>query len=150
MKITFKFGIKTFSGTVDEMTFGSYREDTICIGRKYVIPALTANNTLRGTIMKNLSDIWASVSSGYKADLKIYALKNAANIPQGKLPPTAFSIWMQMLYAFAKSDAEHIDLGTLTYTDLQTIGADIASVKEAVLNGYLATVPGAEDLTATM
>ncbi len=38
MKVKFKYGIQTYSGTVDEMTFGSYRKGTLCIGRKYVIP----------------------------------------------------------------------------------------------------------------
>lgn len=150
MKVTFKYGIKTFSGTLDDMTFGSFREASLCIGRKYVIPTLTANNTAKGTITKNLAEIWSGVSSGYKTDLKAYAAKNAANIPKGQLAPTCFAIWMQMLYLYSKLDEGHVDLSTVTLNDLQTLATDIGTVKDAVLNGYLHEVPGSELLTATM
>ena len=150
MKVTFKYGIKTYSGTVDEMTYGSFRDDNLCIGRKYVMPTLTANNTLRGTIIKNLAAIYGSLSSSYKDDLKVYAAKNAVNVPKDKLPPTSFAIWMRMMYLFSELDSGHVDLATVTYTDLQTVGADIASIAEAVVNGYLPEVSGADSLTATM
>jgi hypothetical protein len=150
MKVIFKFGIKTYSGTVDEMTFGSYRKHSLCIGRKYVTPKLTANNTLMGTVMKNLADVYGDVSSDYKDDLKVYAQRNSANIPSGKIPPTSFAIFVKMLYLFSELDSEHIDLATVTYSDLQTLGGDIASIADAVENGYLANVVDADELTATM
>lgn len=150
MKVTFKYGIKTYSGTIDEMTYGSFRDDNLCIGRKYVSPTLTANNTLRGTIIKNLADVYSSLSSGYRDDLKTYAAKNISNVPKDKLPPTAFAIWMKMMYLFAELDEGHIDLSTVTYSDLQTLGADIDTIALAVENGYLANVEGADALVATM
>lgn len=150
MKVTFKYGIKTYSGTLDEMTYGSYNDGGLCISRKHVTPALTANNTLRGAIMKNLSAIYGSLSSSYKDDLKTYARKNAANVPSHKLAPTSFAIWMKMMYLFSELDSGHVDLSTVTYTDLQTVGADIASIALAVVNGYLAEVSGADTLTAIM
>ncbi len=55
-----------------------------------------------------------------------------------------------MMFKFAKADPEHIDLTTLTYSDLQTMGDDILSIASAVVNGYMANVPGAETLTANM
>ncbi|PKN74082.1 MAG: hypothetical protein CVU50_00460 [Candidatus Cloacimonetes bacterium HGW-Cloacimonetes-3] len=66
MKVQFKYGIKTYSGTADEMTYGSYRDGSVCIGRKYVVPSLTAQNTSLGAKLKNLADVFGDCSSGYK------------------------------------------------------------------------------------
>jgi len=150
MKVKFKYGIQTYSGTVDEMVFGSYRKGTLCIGRKYVMPRLTENNTQKGTIMKNLASVWADVSSGYKDEMKTYALRNAVNIPKNMLPPTSFSIWLKMMFLFSELDSGHIDLSTVTYTDLQTVGEDILSIAVAVENDYLASVAGADELITNM
>lgn len=150
MKVLFKYGIKTYSGTVDEMTYGSFNDGGLCIGRKFVTPTLTNNNTLRGTILKNLAAIYGSLSTGYKADLKTYARKNAALVPADKLAPTSFAIWVKMMYAFSELDEGHIDLSSITYTDLQTVGTDIESIALAVTNGYLEPVTGYDALTATM
>ena len=86
MKVKFKFGIQTYSGTVDEMTFGSYRKNSLCIGRKYVTPKLTDNNTSMGAKLKNLAIVHGSVTSGYLDELKTYAGLNSVNVPKGKLP----------------------------------------------------------------
>ena len=150
MKVNLKYGIKTYSGTMDEMTYGSYRKNTICIGRKYVKPRLTDQNALIGSKMKNLAIIYKDVSDSYKQELKQYALLNAVNVPKEKLLPNAYALWVKMMFKFAKADPEHIDLTTLTYSDLQTMGDDILSIASAVVNGYMANVPGAETLTANM
>jgi len=150
MKVKFKYGIQTYSGTVDEMVFGSYRNGTLCIGRKYVYPTITENNTSKGTIMKNLATVWADVSSGYKDEMKTYAQRNVVNLAKGMLPPTSFSIWVKMLFLFSKLDSGHIDLSTVTYTDIQTVGEDILSIAVAVENDYLAPVAGADELITNM
>ncbi|HOE54981.1 MAG TPA: hypothetical protein PLU05_02220 [Candidatus Cloacimonas acidaminovorans] len=150
MKVNFKYGIKTYSGTMDEVTYGSYRKNTICIGRKYVKPRLTDQNALVGGKMKNLAIIYNDVSESYKQELKQYALLNEVNVPKGKLLPNAYALWVKMMFKFADADAEHIDLTTLTYSDLQTVGDEILSIASAVENGYMANVPGADKLTANM
>ncbi len=150
MKVIFKFGIRTYSGTVDEMTFGSYRKNTVCIGRKYVVPTLTANNGLMGEVVKNLAAIYAQCSTAYKADLKLYAQRNSVNVPAGKIPPNAYAIFIKMLYKFSELDSGHIDLASVTFEDLQTVGADIASVADAVASGYLDNVKDADLLVAVM
>ena len=150
MKVKLKYGIRTYSGTLDELTFGSYFQDRVCIARKYVVPRLTDQNSLMGNKMKNLAVIYADVSDSYKLELKQYALLNAVNVPKEKLLPNAYALWVKMMFKFAKADPEHIDLTTLTYSDLQTMGDDILSIASAVVNGYMANVPGAETLTANM
>lgn len=150
MKVKFNYGIKTYSGTLDNMTFGSYRKNSVCIGREYVSPRITENNLSMSAKMKNLALVFSSVSSGYKDDLKSYALANQANVPKGKLPPSSYAIFVQMMFKFAKLDEGHIDLATVTYGDLSTLGEDISTIAAAVSNGYLQSVPGANLLTATM
>jgi hypothetical protein len=150
MKVQFKYGIKTYSGTADEMTYGSYRKGSLCIGRKYVMPRTTAQNTSMGAKIKNLADVFGDCSSDYKDDLKVYAGKYEALVPKDKLAPSSFAIFVKMMFLFSKLDSEHIDLATVTYSDLQTLGGDIASIADAVDNGYLPNVPGADELTATM
>ena len=150
MKVKLKYGIRTYSGTLDELTFGSYFQDRVCIARKYVVPRLTDQNSLMGNKMKNLAVIYEDVSDSYKQELKQYALLNAVNVPKRKLLPNAYALWVKMMFKFAKADPEHIDLTTLTYSDLQTMGDDILSIASAVVNGYMANVPGAETLTANM
>ena len=150
MKVLFKYGIKTYTGTLDEMTYGSYRDGSLCIGRKYVIPAETAQNASVAEISKNLATVYASCSAGYKADLKTYARKHEALVPAGKLAPNAYAIFVRMMYLFSELDSGHVDLASVSYADLQTIGADIASVADAVGSGYLPKVAGADALTAEM
>lgn len=150
MKVKFNYGIRTYSGTLDEMTFGSYRKNSVCIARKYVQPRLTDQNTLMGATLKNLASVYADLSAGYLDELKIYAQKNEINTPKGKVPPTAFAIWVKMMFLFSELDEGHIDLKTITYTDLTTVGEDILSIATSVENGYLAKVPGADALTANM
>ncbi|GAB1366203.1 MAG TPA: hypothetical protein PL160_01810 [Candidatus Cloacimonas sp.] len=150
MKVTFNYGIRTYSGTIDEITFGSYRKDSVCIARKYVIPRTTENNTQMGNILKNLATVYAAVASDYKEELKMYAVKNEQNIPAGQLAPNTFAIWVKMMFRFSELNVGHIDLSSVTYNDLQTVGEDILSISLAVQNGYLADVPGSETFTSNM
>jgi len=150
MKVKFNYGIRTYSGTLDEITFGSYFKDSVCIARKYVTPRPTTNNALFGTTAKNLATVYGDLSVGYLDELKTYAQKNQANTPKGKLPPTAYAIWVKMMFLFSELGEGHIDLSTITYSDLQTVGEDILNIAAAVENGYLASVPGADALTSNM
>ncbi|MDP3114547.1 MAG: hypothetical protein Q8M98_07195 [Candidatus Cloacimonadaceae bacterium] len=50
MKVKFKYGIATYSGTLDEMTYGSYRSGRLCIGRRWVMPSLTVQNKTIGSV----------------------------------------------------------------------------------------------------
>ncbi|MGB3939537.1 MAG: hypothetical protein WBK79_07005 [Candidatus Cloacimonas acidaminovorans] len=150
MKVKFKYGIRTYSGTLDELTFGSYFKDHVCIARRYVVPRLTDQNDLIGSKMKNLAGIYGDVSESYKVELKQYAAMHSILTPKGKLPATAYALWVKMMFQFASEDAEHIDLSTLTYSDLQTVGDDILSIASAVSKGFMDNVPGADKLTANM
>ena len=149
MKVIFKYGISTYSGTIDQMVYGSYRDGKLCIGREYVYPRLTEYNELLGSIAKNLSTLYAAASVDYKADLKTYCQRNGSeNVPKTKLPPTAYAIFIKLMYAWQKSDPEHVDLASLTESDIGTLGQGIVdTLKSAIDSDLLASVSDHADLT---
>jgi len=149
MKVKFKYGIRTYSGTVDEMTYGSYKDDEVCIGRQWVMPTLTDNNSALGSVAKNLSTLWASASAGYKADFKTYAQRYGKQISEpDKLPPTGYSLWVKAMYAWAKDEDPALDLSTLIFEDIVTLGGKVATVATCVSNEYLPSVSPVDDLIA--
>jgi hypothetical protein len=151
MKVHLKFGIKTYSGTVDEMTFGSYRNDNICIGREFVYPTLTENNHALGNAMKNLAIVYRNAAAGYKADFKTYATRyGAAYVPKNKLLPGGYSLFIKMMYAWYDSDPTHVDLSTVTIADITALDADVRSIARAVEAGYLPYVNPNADLVANI
>ncbi len=151
MKVKFKYGIRTYSGTVDEMVYGSYRKHRLCIGRQYVYPRLTVNNENLGRIAGNLRLLWDEFSAGWKADLTTYSLRNGTeNVPKTRLIPGRYALYVKMMYAWAEDDPSHIDLATINAEDLASLGTPISTVKNAIDNGYLAPVKVFSDLIQTM
>ena len=147
MKVKFKYGIRTFSGTIDEMTYGSYRKGKVCIGRAWVLPKPTTQNTELGAVAANLADLWSSASSGYKADFKAYAAKNTVeNTPNNKLGATGYALFLKAMYAWADDETPAVDLKTVTLEDIGTLGDKVSTVADCVVNGYLASVSDYEDM----
>ena len=151
MKTTFKYGIAAYSGTIDEITFGSYKNGSVCIARKYVKPRLTENNTLMGEIAKNVADIYAQCSEDYKSDLRTYAyMYGKEKSPRNTLAPNAYSIYIKMLFAFAEAYEASVSLDSITINDIQSLFPDVTSVALAVENGYLPRLSGSDLLIETM
>lgn len=149
MKVKFKYGIRTYSGTVDEMTYGSYRDGVVCIGRKYVSQNLTAQNVSMGEKMKNLGTLYRAASSSYKQNLKAYAVQNGRqNVKKDQLVPTAYAIFTKMMFAWEKDSDGAVNLAGVTLEDIQSGNAAVESVATAVEAGYLAPVFGYETLNA--
>ena len=149
MKVRFKFGIKTFSGTSDEMTYGSYAKNTLCLGRQYVTPEYTANNQHVGAIGKNLASVFKNASAEYIADLKSYATRNGKeNFHYGKLALGAYVLFVKLMYAWYKTDPTHIDLTAVTIADIVTKDADVRTIKRAIDAGYIRSIKSYADLTS--
>jgi hypothetical protein len=148
MKVIFKYGIKTFSGTINNMVYGSYNKDNICFGRDYVRPKLTENNTLRGKIMSNLASVYRNVSPAYLQDLETYADRHAVRVPKTKLAPNAFALFIKMMYAWMASDPEHVDLPTVTVADIVAMQAPVRTIAGAVTAELLPYVSISADLTS--
>ena len=154
MKVLFKYGIGAFSGTINDAVYSMTKNQTGSYLRKWVKPRLTSNNTLFGTIAKNLAAIWADVSTDYKADMDSYVdiWNTEHNDPNNPFSPrmTSFGCWIRMLYLFSDLNEGHIDLATVTYSDLQTVGEDILSIAVAIQNGFMDNVTGGDTFTANM
>lgn len=148
MKVTFKHSIQTFSGEIEKMVYGSYRKGKLCLGREYVYPTLNANHHDKGAITKNLAIVFAAVTPAYAQNLKTYTGKNVANEPEDKFLPTSFAIFMKMMYAWYKSDTEHVNLSTVTIADIVALDADVRTIKRAIDAGFLKKVKDYSTLTA--
>lgn len=154
MKVVFKYGIGAMAGTIAEGTFFMTRQKTGSIMRKWVKPKLTDQNSVLGAKTKNLALVYSSLSSGYKDNLKDYCTRyNYTYLdPNDPFSPQLydFAIFMKLMYKFSEVDEGHIDLATITYSDLATLGEDIDTIALAVSNGYLPTVPDASEFTEGM
>ena len=151
MKVTLKYGISAYSGTIDDITFGSYRNGRVCIARQYVLPKSTAQNELMAANARNLVQIYRSCSEGYKSDLRTYADQyNRLKSRLKKLPVNPYGLFTKLMYAFQTENEDSIGLDSLTYNDIKTLFTEISNVSGAVGSGYLPPVPGADLLTTSM
>lgn len=154
MKVLFKYGIGAFSGTISDGVYSMTKNQTGSYMRKWVKPRLTSNNTLFGTIAKNLAAVWADVSVGYKDEMNSYVdiWNTEYNDPNNPFSArmTSFGCWIRMIHLFSDGDESHVDLSTVTYTDLQTLGTDILSISAAIDNGYMDNVTGGASFTSNM
>ncbi len=148
MKVTFNYGFRTYSGKLDNMVYGSYRHGNLCLGRKFVYPVLTANNHEKGSIIKNLATVFHAASVGYIADLKTYCQRNGKeNVAPDALIPSAFSMFLKLMWAWYESDPTHVDLEVVQISDIIALDADVRTLARAVNAGFLPYISTSADLT---
>lgn len=154
MKVSFKYGIAYFSGTVDQAVYAPTAKKLGSYMRKYVIPRYTANNEEMGKVLKNIRSIWADVTSAYKAELKLYAAQHFVQLtPENDAwarPLSNFSWFIRLLWILKEENSGVIDLKTLTLNDIKTLWPEINSVANACENGFLPIVTGCEDWDTEM
>jgi hypothetical protein len=147
MKVKFKYGIRTYSGTVDEMTYGSYRKHRLCIGRQYVLPKRTEQNDKMGSEAKNLGALWNAASDEFKADYKIYAGLYATYVSKpNEMPPNAYALFTKAMHNWAKTEEPTVNLAILQSEDITSLGTGISSVANCVSYNHLPAVPGHTNL----
>ncbi|OQC41238.1 MAG: hypothetical protein BWX61_01439 [Bacteroidetes bacterium ADurb.Bin035] len=147
MRVKFKYKIQSYSGTLDNIVFGSYRSGEICIARKYFYPEHTEQNTSFGLISKNIAKLWKAGSEDFKTQLKIYSRwYKVYNSSNNSSSPGAYSLWIKISYEWAKD--EHINLKNITPEEFLSLGTAIKTIKNCVDNGYLMAIPHYEILTA--
>ena len=153
MKVKFQYGIGSFSGTRDNGVFYMSKDQTFSIQRKWVLPKPTAQNTIIGECAKNLGILWQTCDALYKADWKTYAqLYYSQNPAQGIYDPnrSAYAWWTKAMWSWAKDQDPDIDLSSITFEDLETLGSHISSVSAAANNQHIPNVVGVDDLDATL
>ena len=149
MKVTFKYNIGTYSGTLNGMTYGSFRDGNLCIGRQWVQPAVTPQQTTLATVSRNLSTLYGEASEAWKADLKSYAYKyGKEHVSKTDYPPTAYALYVKMMYSYKDYDSTNVDLDTIAFGDLETLVAPVITIKGAIEAGLMPDVTGSDTLTA--
>ena len=150
MKVTFKYGIGTFQGKIDNSVFWPQKSGLASLMRKFTYPKLTSQNTKIGKIGKNLAIIWQDLEPDYCDNLRSYAQRYYVQYgSEGSFDParSPYAFYTHMIWEWSKSHS-NIDLKTLTYEDLSVTGTQISTVKNAIDNGYLRTIDQYDDLTA--
>jgi len=146
MKFVFEWPVRTLSGTRDKTTYMSFW-DYICIGRRWVMPAVTPQQGTLTAISKNLRIVWSEASGDYKNDYKIYARKfRVEKLSPYVFPPRAYSIFINLMYLWYDSDPQHVDLTTVTVSDIAVMDAPVKSILRAINAQFLVPVSDYEDL----
>ena len=149
MKVTFKYGIGTFQGKIDNSVFWPQKSGLASLMRKFTYPKLTSQNTKIGKIGKNLAIIWQDLEPDYCDNLRLYAQRYYVQYgSEGSFDParSPYAFYTHMIWEWSKSFTD-TDLETLTYEDLSVTGIQISTVKNAIDNGYLRTIDQYDDQT---
>ncbi len=146
MKVSYKYGIKTISGKLDDLVHMAWNKGRVAIARIFVMPTLGEIHSLFGDIKKNIAAIWDECSEAFKEDLKTYATRRIPYYTAEQIPAYAnYAHFVRFLYAF-REDSEEVNLLDVSKDDLLTAGCP-SSVQEIIDQGLLPPVSEYEDLT---
>lgn len=151
MKTTFKYHIRSQSGTLDDLTMCSYNKGMVCVSRKHVIPAQTSQNEEFKADITNVGVLYRNTSASYKQDLKSYAQKlGGTKAYRARIRPSGYAIFNKMVFAVQQADPENNDLKYLTVNDIMTKNLPCKTVAAAVEAGIIDHVPGYVSLNHTI
>lgn len=154
MKVTFKYGIGTFQGKIDNSVFWPQKSGLASVMRKFTYPTLTAQNEKIGLIGKNLALIWSQILSGWKADIYNYAKRYYIQYGSEDMFDPArspYAFYTKVMWNWYKDNSDNIDLSTLTMEDIHATGTDfIDTVCRCIENGYLRSIDMYQDLIQGM
>jgi len=103
MIVTFRDHIKTLSGKSPDGTvvYHSYRNNTVCVMKKYVKPRITDHNRECGQRMKRVALLYKEVSQEFKESLRLYAsLYNKQLLPEKKALLHAYNVFLKAFCCF--------------------------------------------------
>ena len=155
MKVTFKYGIGSFSGTVDNATYWATARKTGSVMRKWVLPTATTQNESLGKIAANIKTIWSDVTAEYKADMKNYCRRdfNENSNPEDPFASRVsnYAMFVKLLYAFQKANSASVNLETITISDIRSLFTDeMSSVFASIQAGYLRSVSDSSDFNESI
>ena len=132
----------------------SYRSGSQLFGyfRAYAKPRLSAQNTILGTISKNLKLLYEEASVAWKTDLAAYTVKYGnlpiLGDPMAERANSCYAVFIKLMYAFKAYDSANVELDTIAFGDLETLVAPVITIKGAIEAGLLPSVPGYETYLA--
>ncbi len=155
MKVTFKYGIGTFNGMIDNAVFWKQKSGVASIMRKFTYPKLTIQNEKIGLIGKNLALIWSQILSGWKTDIYNYALRYYTQYGSEDMFDPArspYAFYTKVMWNWYKDDPDLIDLSTITMEDIMATPTHdkVDCVRNCIDNGYLRSIDFYQDLLEGM
>jgi hypothetical protein len=147
MKVSFENGVSTYSGKYKEVVYQTWFNNRLCYARKYAYPTLGRVHDDMKEISLNLNSLYMDAHALYITDLKSYAEKNTReNLPKvtrflHKMPSSK-SLFIHCMWTWYESDPTHIDLKTVTLSDIMTLDSPVQTVSRCVIAGYLKPVTG--------
>ncbi len=153
MKVKFRYGIKSYSGTLDELVFAAYEDRNVVIGRE--LPSgfeRQAQHDVIANYSVKLGEFYRGLSEGFKSDLAAYS-KQMYNLKaySKKIAGSGYSVFVKMIWAASKDANSPVDVMSLSVDDISAGAYSmIESVKVAVDNGYLPLVEDYEVYTNTL
>jgi hypothetical protein len=151
LKVHFTNLVNYMAGRSDNtVLYGAFNRQ-FSISRAYTYPTLTADNHIKGSIMKNLASVWHNSAPAYVTDLKTYTTRyfteNLSDPGFVSPPRSAFAFFIKMMFAWMASDPEHVDLTTVTVADVVSMDADVKTITRAVSAEFLPAIETSDDLT---
>lgn len=153
MKVKFKYGIKSYSGTLDELVYANFEDRSVVIGRMLPVDReRTAQNETVSTYAGKMADFYQAISDGFKEDLKAYTKKMYRLKPYAKkIAGSFYSVYTKMMWSASKDPEQPIDIESLTSSPIVSgTFPSIDTLKTAIENGHLPLVDGYEEFTHSL
>ena len=145
MKLSYKYGIRTISGKLDDLVHMAFNKGRVAIGRIFIYPTLVEQHFLFRDIKQNLAAIWNELTNEFKEDLKLYAARRVPYYSAEQIPAYAnYAHFIRAIYNFAK--VEELDLTEVDKITLEAAGCP-ETVSDLIAGGFLPVVPDYEELT---
>jgi len=148
MKVKFRFGIKSYSGTADDFNYANFADRNVVVGRMVPVDReITAQNENLGRKASNISVFYSEISDAYKEDLRAYAKKMyKLKAFRKQLAGNVYGLFTKVLWAASKDVDLPVNLEALSIDDTNLGSYDnILTVSDAVNKGYLPKVEGYEN-----
>lgn len=153
-KVIFAPTISYMSGKIGSGVYMVTAKSGMSYMRNYVYPKLTDLNHAKGKAMANFANLWKNeMSAAYREDIEQYAveyhaLSNYGN-PRSDRAYSPFAIFVKLLYKLCETDPVHIDMSTVTLSDLNTVLPGNDTLQGAANNGFLPLTPNCDNYTHT-
>lgn len=153
MKVLYQYGIGAMIGTLDGAVHWKAHSGQGGYLRRWVMPRLTAQNELIGAKGANIATLWQATTAAYKADWRTYAQRYfSEHASDGIFDPnrSPYGFWTKALFAWEKSDPQHVDLTSINMEDLTSLGTFGSTVAATIQFGFVPMIQHYDDLSASI
>jgi len=151
MKVFFGNGITAYSGKFDQVVYEMWFKGLLCLARQFRLPTATVQNAKIGSIGNHIKQLYKEADPLFVQDFKTYSALNKKEhapkyVEKAKPMPGSMALFSHCMWEWQKTYPTHIDLETVTITDMVSMGSPACSVKKSVIAGYLREVTDYESL----